>query len=707
MKKSDDGNKGCAVMKIKADAVIKKKGFTFTISMLLLCLTMVAMASYAQEWRKSQQLSFTELLPSEGIRLQERVSAGLMEVLGADAYVRKTSSNTSSAKVEMRLPFKKEGLPIVDIKSYASGLPAALRGTGYEASLSANNLVNSSPTVTFISDSGSMVFSNDGPNDVAAYNHPRAWRPSTITADISCDKTSSSVGELAISEIPSDATGTSWVYDDRVVYPYNLDESYWCYGITSLPGYCGWLIENSTNYVYSGTQSLKMIQENCGELAFLSWDYAVSNNLYLNATQYSGFHFAVNGGPTGVITLEFSLRSTAGRLSYTLGSIPANTWRVFDIPMSTINPQNLSFRGTSFRERSSTYCRGMPPYLNVTYYVDELYLVPLKTVTYTVNYREANGRSYTRTNSTYLTHNASMLVGYADGTQLLFNSSFGGNLTANFTQLSYTKSPGAALMLPFDSNASVSAGAVRDYSPFKNNMTPGGGTSANAPAWASYDCAAGSGCYNFDGINDFINGSIANYTEAPLTFPLGPEKLKDGGFNLSTGTPDDGLNDTWSNWTLANPNGHLFESTYASVSEKAVKITTTGLGNTRSNYLFQTFRFAGTTKLNLTFWTRPGAATPSAEGQYSLVEGTNGYSLQDDGDWAGGQANLFGTGVAGTTYQMVTKIFSPAAGSSNISLRFHPSGEGNGDVVYYDNASITQILELNGGFEYYFPDNTT
>ncbi len=60
------------------------------------------------------------------------------------------------------------------------------------------------------------------------------------------------------------------------------------------------------------------------------------------------------------------------------------------------------------------------------------------------------------------------------------------------------------LNMPFDNNVSTTAnGAIKDYSPYGNNGTLGGGNSANAPKYESgSNCQIG-GCYNFDG-NDYI-----------------------------------------------------------------------------------------------------------------------------------------------------------------------------------------------------------
>jgi len=62
----------------------------------------------------------------------------------------------------------------------------------------------------------------------------------------------------------------------------------------------------------------------------------------------------------------------------------------------------------------------------------------------------------------------------------------------------------AVLNMPFDNNISTTEpGAIRDYSPYQNNGTLGGGSASSAPIYKSgSDCISG-GCYQFDG-NDYV-----------------------------------------------------------------------------------------------------------------------------------------------------------------------------------------------------------
>jgi len=171
------------------------KGFTFTLSIVLLSLTLIAVASYATEWRKSQQVSFTEILPSETMRLQERVGADMGQMAQADASVKKDNS-TTTLSVSTSAPFKREGEPLAKLSDYTESLPANLRNLGYEAVLDTNSMGGSNSTVIVTSGNGSLVHSNDGAYDITTFNLPSGIMPDAIYATISCGKQASSVGDL-------------------------------------------------------------------------------------------------------------------------------------------------------------------------------------------------------------------------------------------------------------------------------------------------------------------------------------------------------------------------------------------------------------------------------------------------------------------------------------------------------------------------------
>ncbi|MCX8197106.1 MAG: hypothetical protein N3G80_02195 [Candidatus Micrarchaeota archaeon] len=172
------------------------KGFTFTISIILLSITLVGMALFSQEWRKTQKTTFTELLPAEIARIEEKVSSDLSSITSAQLSV-KNAYPYVQLDMATFFPYKKEGLPIADMNSYLFNLPENLRNTGAEAIL-ISNINGSNATIINIS-SGSLVYSNDGPYDVATFFHPLGWQPIAIYANISCGKRANSIGNFMVS----------------------------------------------------------------------------------------------------------------------------------------------------------------------------------------------------------------------------------------------------------------------------------------------------------------------------------------------------------------------------------------------------------------------------------------------------------------------------------------------------------------------------
>jgi len=193
-----------------SDATSGSRGFTFTLSIVLLALTLIAVASFAQEWRKGQQVSFTEILPSESMRLQERVAAGIGQMVQADGSIK--SDNTSTTlSLSTSQPFKREGESLAQISDYSESLPSNLRNLGYEAVLDANKISGSNSTVIVTSNNGSLVHSNDGAYDITTFYQPNGFVPSTIYASISCGKQAASVGSLTAASGSGSGTGQYYV----------------------------------------------------------------------------------------------------------------------------------------------------------------------------------------------------------------------------------------------------------------------------------------------------------------------------------------------------------------------------------------------------------------------------------------------------------------------------------------------------------------
>lgn len=188
----------------------RNRGFTFTVSVLIISITLISMAAFSQEWRRSQQASFTELLPSEASRVQEGVSADFAQMSSASASVRRPSASTASVEISASLPFKKEGAQLADAAEYSASLPMVLRGKDFEAVVSAAGFSGSNATVMRFFDSGELAENNSGPHDVLTYYHPIGDAPANITLAIFSNKEYVSAGELLIVNASGSGDGCNY-----------------------------------------------------------------------------------------------------------------------------------------------------------------------------------------------------------------------------------------------------------------------------------------------------------------------------------------------------------------------------------------------------------------------------------------------------------------------------------------------------------------
>jgi hypothetical protein len=310
--------------------VSNARGFTFTISAILIAITLISMAFFAFQWRSSQQLSYTRILPSDSIRLQDMVSAEFRALSGISAEVKRANSSSAAVKMSFFLPLKKEGADIIGMQQFSSSLAQSLRGSGIEAALYSPSLEKAA----LFPDGGRLSLSSREGEDAAIYTHPAGWVPSAINITLYCTK---------------------------------------------------------------------------------------------------------NVRPLGPIYVEAA------------GSIP-----------------------------------------------------------YQIIVKEYGGKTYLQSASIHTSGKAELNVSFYDGSEAKITTLL--LPFSNTTALTYTKSPDAYLILPFDENASLAEGGVRDYSGNQNNFTLGGGNPSHAPSW-SVLCKAG-GCYVFDGSDDFLNASLPNLTQS-------------------------------------------------------------------------------------------------------------------------------------------------------------------------------------------------
>lgn len=173
------------------------RGFTFAVSAILIALTLISMAFFAAQWRKSQEISYNEVLPADSMRILDRVSSDLRSLSGAAADVRRINSSAAAVRISFALPLEKEGSDVIDVPRYSQSLAASLRGSGAEAALY-GNMSGNSPTVILLPDSGSVALQNGIATDTATYYHPLGWQLSAMNVTIVCGKNSSSITNITL-----------------------------------------------------------------------------------------------------------------------------------------------------------------------------------------------------------------------------------------------------------------------------------------------------------------------------------------------------------------------------------------------------------------------------------------------------------------------------------------------------------------------------
>ena len=257
------------------------RGFTFTISIIVVSVTLISMALFAQDWRRSQSDSFTGLLPTQIALTEARVSADLGAMLGINALVLANSTNVSVG-LSLQVPFKKEGAPLADLGAYAASLPYSLRNTGTEAVLSANGINGSNAVVATVSGSGRLALSNGGPYDTAAYYHPDGWQPSGMFVNVTCAKSGATVSYFSTVE------GVNGSGDVGYLVQYDgPDEN---------------VSRNRTTYLRNSLASLDITYPDGTDLNFLS---NISDSLAQNFTSIS-----YTKSPGALLVLPFDSNST-------------------------------------------------------------------------------------------------------------------------------------------------------------------------------------------------------------------------------------------------------------------------------------------------------------------------------------------------------------------------------------------------------------
>ena len=99
----------------------------------------------------------------------------------------------------------------------------------------------------------------------------------------------------------------------------------------------------STSPVNTGSDAMKVQQNAWGALRLLSGNW--SNLIPVDPTQYQNLQFAVYGENSGLdlsVYLEGSSKGNFPTVNY--GSVPANQWTVITIPLSSLDPGNVSIK---------------------------------------------------------------------------------------------------------------------------------------------------------------------------------------------------------------------------------------------------------------------------------------------------------------------------------------------------------------------------
>ncbi len=132
---------------------------------------------------------------------------------------------------------------------------------------------------------------------------------------------------------------------------------------------------SSTQPVYAGTNSIKVVQGAWGALRLLSGSWGTP--VLINPANYKSLQFAVYGESTGLnFSIYFENNSKGYFPAISYGSIPANQWTVITIPISIIDPNNLLIRDLVIQEVSGK---------KLTYDLDNVILTGNGSVTASTN----------------------------------------------------------------------------------------------------------------------------------------------------------------------------------------------------------------------------------------------------------------------------------------------------------------------------------
>ncbi len=141
-------------------------------------------------------------------------------------------------------------------------------------------------------------------------------------------------------------------------------------------------------------------------------------------------------------------------------------------------------------------------------------------ISHNIFYNDSAGILAYKTGSSSENTAVSWSVLFKDGSNLSVVTNL--SESENVTRVSYTKSPGAVLVMPFDDPVTTSAvGAVKDYSAYANNGTLGNGSAESVPDWGGGK-SGGAYLFSYDNDGKKLNNTFINVpapASGSLDFP--------------------------------------------------------------------------------------------------------------------------------------------------------------------------------------------
>jgi len=645
------------------------KGFTFTISVIIISLTLISMVSFSKEWQKQQAGAYNEVLPSQSSRLQERIAIDISSILGVSSAFR-ASPVLVQAEYIAAFPFKREGAGVADLSGYSKYLSSSLSNQGFEVILAANGLVGSRAAVMAVSDSGQIIHDNGNENDTSIFISPNDLVPTGVSFNVSCpSKSASSVGDFAVLNGP---TGSGMAYE---LYYFDSSgsrssaesaglENHVSLSVAYADGTVLSLAARPANSVLNGGFEELASGSNPDDEkadAWVSWSKHLGSDSLFQAVSdcYSG-SYAV-----GAIAGENSNDDYVYQQIASLSTGDGYTFSFFaegsqgDARYALYSP----LEGTYLEEDGSW---GVEPFIFTASgsgynQVSTQFIAPGSTVELRLYAPAEKGQKI-----------------YYDAVSLAFSSSNGMVVTH-----SLTKSPGALRILPLDKDSSVANNDVQDYSKYASHMTLGGGESANSPTWVA-NAKLGGG-YWFDGENDFAIGPPLSLDSNSISVANGPDRISSGGFEGES-----------LSWSSNAPGGSTFNLNANSHSGiYSLKVTASEHPD-EDSICQQISPLLENAIYNITFW------ASGNNPRYSLSEPDLKLVLQPDGTWkVGEKPTILAADGAEGSYKQLSFSFVTPANSQNFQFCFYPPSDPS-TITYFDDVSLNRAVGLNGGFEYLY-----